>query len=114
MLLLAPRTLLAAACAGLLPLLAAAAGAPPAVEVDRELQALKNDTIELSRELQAIERSMLYPEQTLTSIYVSVKVSGFLLDSLTVRVNEAQPHSHTYTNSESLALLKEGGGWQRC
>ena len=109
------RKLLATACAGLLPVLAAAAPLPAATatEVDRELQSLKNQTIELSREAQAAERSMLYPEQALTSIYVSVKVSGFLLDSITVRVNEAQPYSHRYSNSESLAFLKEGGGWHR-
>ncbi len=110
----APRKLLAAVCAGLLPALAAAATTTPtSTEVDRELQSLKDQTIQLSRELQATERAMLYPEQTLASIYVSVKVSGFLLDSITVRINEAQPYSHRYSNSESLAFLKEGGGWHR-
>ena len=112
MLPLSPRKLLAAACVGLLPALAFAAAAPTATEVDRELQALKNDTIQLSRELLAAERSMLFPDQTLASIYVSVKVSGFLLDSISVRINEAQPYDHRYGNSESLALLKEGG-WHR-
>lgn len=96
----------------LLPLLAAAAEPPPAVEVDRELQLLKAEAIQLTRDLQASERAMLYPEQSLTSIYVAVKVSGFLLDSISVRINEAPPAQHDYTNSEALAFLKDGG-WHR-
>lgn len=107
----APGKILAAACAALLPALALAA-TPHTAEVDRELQLLKDETIQLSRELLATERAMLYPERSLTSVYVQVKVSGFLLDSLSVRINEAAPQSHTYSNSESLALLKDGG-WHR-
>jgi len=109
----APRKLLAVACAGLLPALAMAAAAVPSAETERELQVLKSEAIELSRELQAVERGMLYPEQTMSSIYVSVKVSGFLLDRISVRINEAAPYTHDYTNSEALALLKEGSGWHR-
>jgi hypothetical protein len=108
---ISPGKLLAAACAALLPALALAATANTA-EVDRELQLLKDETIQLSRELLATERAMLYPERSLTSVYVQVKVSGFLLDSISVRINEAAPQSHTYSNSESLALLKDGG-WHR-
>lgn len=107
----APGKLLAAACAALLPALALAATANTA-ELDRELQVLKDETLQLSRELLATERAMLYPERSLTSVYVQVKVSGFLLDSISVRINEAAPHTHTYSNSESLALLKDGG-WHR-
>src|SRR5689334_12681812 len=90
----------------------APASAPASTEADRELQALKADVIQLSRELQASERQMLYPDQTLSSIYIAVKVPGFLLDSISVRVNEAAPYSHDYTNSESLAFLKDNG-WHR-
>lgn len=106
----ASKKLLAAACAGLFPVLVLAAAPPAATEADRELQLLKAESIDLTRELLALERSMLYPEQSLTSIYVSVKVSGFLLDSISVRILDT--YQHAYTNSEALALLKEGG-WHR-
>jgi hypothetical protein len=106
------RLWVVATSAGLLPLLAAAAEAPTTVEVDRELQVLKAEAIQLARDLQATERAMLYPDRSLTSVYVAVKVSGFLLDSIAVRVNEAPAQRHDYTNSEALAFLKDGG-WHR-
>jgi hypothetical protein len=106
----ARRLWVVATSVALLPLLAAAQ--PTALEVDRELQLLKAEAIQLGRDLQASERAMLYPEQSLTSVYVAVKVSGFLLDSISVRIDEGAPVKHDYTNSEALAFLKDGG-WHR-
>lgn len=112
MLFCARRLWVVATSVSLLPLLAAAAEPAATVDVDRELQWLKAEAIQVSRELQASERAMLYPEQSLTSVYVAVKVSGFLLDSISVRINDAAPVKHDYTNSEALAFLKDGG-WHR-
>ncbi|MGH8482167.1 MAG: hypothetical protein ACRES8_06890, partial [Nevskiaceae bacterium] len=105
------RILLAAACVGLLPLRAAAAEAPGSA-VDRELAALKADALELGRELQATERAARFPGGTQTSIYVAVRVSGFLLDRVSVRVDGGEPQRHEYSGSEALSLLKDDG-WHR-
>lgn len=79
---------------------------------DQELQGLKDEAIRLNRDVQAIEQGMLYPDQTRTSLYVAVKVAGFLLDEISVRINENEAVSRTYSDSEARAFLK-GDGWHR-
>ena len=103
------KKLLVAVLSGLLPALALAA-ATPAADVDRELQALKAETLDLTAELVALERAALYPDPSQVSIYVSVKASGFELESVSARIVDT--YSHDYSDSESLALLKDGG-WHR-
>ena len=89
--------LLAAAC------LPAAAQPPAGTAADRELQALKAEAVELGRELEAAERAARYPGGTLTSIYLAVRVSGFLVESASVRIDGAGSQRHAYTGSEALA-----------
>jgi tetratricopeptide (TPR) repeat protein len=105
------RAWLAAAAAALALGTAQAAADPVAQDIDQRLQSLKTEAITLNRDLQAAELGMLYPEQSRTTLYVSVKVGGFLLDELTVRINELEPVSHTYNDTESRAFLKDG--WHR-
>lgn len=79
---------------------------------DQELQGLKDEAIRLNRDVQALEQSMLYPDQSRTSFYVQVKVPGFLLDRISLRINEEEPVARDYTDSEARAFLK-GDGWHR-
>lgn len=104
------RFLLVAAL-GVLPapnVMATSAGSAP----DRELQALKAEAIEIGRELQAIERELRYPGAARTSLHVAVRVSGFLLESVSVRIDGGAPIAHAYSGTEALSLLKDGG-WHR-
>ena len=89
-----------------------APAAPSAVQLDTDLQSLKDDTLKLNAELDTLEQSLLFPDESMTTLYVSVKVGGFVLDQITVRINEDEPLVHVYTDSEALALLKDDG-WQR-
>lgn len=87
--------------------------AEPAADLalDQRLQDLKQQSLDLNRELLAAEQALLYPEQSRTSIYVAVKIAGFMLDRVSVRINEEEPVVHRYTDSESRALLSDG--WHR-
>ncbi len=85
---------------------------PGALKIDQDLRALKDETLRLNRELQAVERALLYPNHSLTTFYVSVKVDGFLLDRISIRVNENEAIRHVYSGSDALALLEEDG-WHR-
>lgn len=93
---------------------AAAAGPDEAAvrRADQDLQAIKDEAIRLNRDVQSIEQGLLYPDQTRTSLYVSVKVPGFLLDDISVRINENEAVSRAYSDSEARAFLK-GDGWHR-
>lgn len=90
----------------------AAARATSPVQLDADLQTLKDETLRLNADLDTAEQSLLYPDESMTSLYVSVKVGGFVLDQITVRINEDEPIVHVYSDSEALALLKDDG-WQR-
>src|SRR5947209_3118642 len=85
---------------------------PTALKIDQDLQGLKEETIHLNRDLEDLEQGMLFPDQSMTTIYVAIKVSGFLIDNLSIRINENEAVTHTYSDSESVALLKDEG-WQR-
>ena len=82
--------------------------------VEASLPGVEEDNIDvrLNRDVQAIEQAMLYPDQSRTSIYVAVKVPGFLVDDLTVRINENEAITRAYSDSEARAFLK-GDGWHR-
>lgn len=112
---LLPQKFLAAClCAALSVSARAAASANDAAaqEVDQELQALKEEAVLLNRDLQKAEQALLYPDQSRASLYVAVKVSGFLLDEISVRINENEPVTRTYTGSEARAFIN-GEGWHR-
>jgi tetratricopeptide (TPR) repeat protein len=94
------------------PVLAAGDARDPARRVDQELQGLKQEVVALNRDLQAAEQAVLYSDHTRASLYVAVKVPGFLIDQISVRVNENEPFVRTYTDSEARALLKNEG-WHR-
>jgi len=82
-----------------------------ALDLDKRLQALKEETILLNRDFLTFEQNALFPDQSRTTLYVAVKVGGFLIDELTVRINDREPITYKYTDSEARSLLKDG--WQR-
>lgn len=103
--------------AGLLAALlwtAAAFAEPPselALTLDQNLRGLKQETLLLNRDLLNIEQALLYPDQSRTTLYVGVKVGGFMLEEISVRINENEPVTHRYTDSEARAFHKDG--WHR-
>lgn len=84
---------------------------PDAQALDLELQALKSETLALTRELRDTELGRLYPAGSRTSLYVSVKVPGFVLDGISVRINDRDSTAHRYTDAEARALMRDG--WHR-
>lgn len=91
------------------PGVAAATEAAPAHAIDLDLQSLKDQAIALNRDIQGAEQRLLYPDQSRASFYVAVKVPGFLLDEISIRINENEPATHSYTDSEARAFLKGDG-----
>ncbi len=101
---------------GALMLAAAAALAAPmpapadkaAIKVDQDIQALKDVAVDVQRDLLTLDEALLYPDITRVSVFVGVKVSGFLLNEMTVSLDDGQKVTYKYTDSESKALLKNG------
>ena len=103
--------LLLGASAASAPAQPPASNIPSAQALDLELQGLKSEALALTRELRDAELGQLYPAGSRTSFYVSVKVPGFMLDGISVRINDKDSTAHRYTDTESRAMLRDG--WHR-
>ena len=94
-------------------LLCLAAAAPAAEQgslaLDGQLQGLKEEALVLNRDLGALERAARFPNGSRTGLYVSVAVQGFVLDGITVRMNDRDAAAHRYSETETRAFWK--GGW---
>jgi tetratricopeptide (TPR) repeat protein len=89
----------------------AALSPPPdqdALKLDQSVQAIKEDALSLNRELLSLDENLLYPDISRVSVFVGVKVSGFMLNEMTVTLDDGQEIRYRYSESESKALLKQG------
>ncbi|HUP93024.1 MAG TPA: hypothetical protein VM074_12330 [Solimonas sp.] len=84
---------------------------PPAEQViqnDQVIQALKDEVVEFAREAQAIEDEVLYPPHSRLSVYLAVKVSGLLLNQITLGIDDQPVQTVAYSDRDARALLSEG------
>jgi hypothetical protein len=80
-----------------------------AIKLDGIVESIKKEAVNFNQEAQDIERSVLYPERTRTSIYVSNNISQLLLHSVTLTINDGQPVRHDYSERSARALLLSDG-----
>jgi len=99
----------AATAAGTAP-----AAAPPAdfETLDQEVQGLKKDVIDLNKDLFVLEEELLFPANTQVAVFISMDVGDFfLLDTVTLKIDQKEVANYLYTPREVEALAK--GGVQR-
>ncbi|MDR3416199.1 MAG: hypothetical protein P4L83_08435 [Nevskia sp.] len=96
-------------------LLPAAVGAGPAqaadpapLQVDQDIQKLKEQALDINQQAQAIEHDYLYPPRTRVDVYVGVHIPGMLLKDITVAVDDAAPVHYQYNELESIVLQERG------
>ncbi|MDB5985760.1 MAG: hypothetical protein JWR16_813 [Nevskia sp.] len=82
--------------------------ADSAPQLDQNLQVLKEEAVNIKAELQSTEQTLLYPDATRVIIYFSVPVSGLLVQSITVSVDDGRPFQYKYINAEAIALQRRG------
>ncbi len=95
------------------PAVAAGARAPPRhARIDQDIQGLKKDVVDLNRDLFVLEEELLFPANTQVAVFVSMDVGDFfLLDSVTLKIDQKEVANYLYTPREVEALAK--GGVQR-
>lgn len=101
------RGLLVALALGLAPGAEAADAGEMALKQDQAIQALKNEVLGFAAEAQAIETDVLLPPHARASIYLSVKVSGLLLEEASVTIDDRPPEVYHYDGNDARALLNE-------
>jgi hypothetical protein len=94
----------------------AAGGAAPATApgtdtrgLDQDIQGLKKDVVDLNRDLFVLEEELLFPANTQVAVFVSMDVGDFfLLDSVTLKIDQKEVANYLYTPREVEALNKGG------
>jgi len=90
---------------------APAPGAPPAdfKTLDQEVQGLKKDVIDLNKDLFVLEEELLFPANTQVAVFLSMDVGTFfVLDAVTIKIDNKEVANYLYTAREADALLKGG------
>ena len=81
-------------------------------EVDREMQAVKQEILEINREILSLEEQLLYPQGQQVVVFVSlIADSPLKLKSISLSLDGQVVSRHVYTQSEEAAL--HSGGIQR-
>jgi hypothetical protein len=82
------------------------------VNLDTEVQDLKNSVLDLNRELFMLEEELLYPANTQVAVFVSMDVGEFFaLDSVQLKLDGKSVGNYLYTEREVESLHR--GGVQR-
>jgi hypothetical protein len=94
----------------------APAGAPESPTdtrgLDQDIQGLKKDVVDLNRDLFVLEEELLFPANTQVAVFISMDVGDFfLLDAVTLKIDQKEVANYLYTPREVEALGK--GGVQR-
>src|SRR5579863_4276396 len=77
--------------------------------LDQDIQGLKKDVVDLNRDLFVLEEELLFPANTQVAVFVSMDVGEFfLLDSVTLKIDQKEVANYLYTPREVEALNKGG------
>jgi hypothetical protein len=91
---------------------AAGAASEPATDtrgLDQDIQGLKKDVVDLNRDLFVLEEELLFPANTQVAVFVSMDVGEFfLLDTVTLKIDQKEVANYLYTPREVEALAKGG------
>jgi hypothetical protein len=97
------------AAAGTAPAGGAAAPATDTRGLDQDIQGLKKDVVDLNRDLFVLEEELLFPANTQVAVFVSMDVGEFfLLDAVTLKIDQKEVANYLYTPREVEALAKGG------
>ena len=90
----------------------AGAASEPATDtrgLDQDIQGLKKDVVDLNRDLFVLEEELLFPANTQVAVFVSMDVGEFfLLDTVTLKIDQKEVANYLYTPREVEALGKGG------
>lgn len=107
------RGLTAPGAGVLLAFCACAQAAPPTraddiTQLDRNIQALKEELLDFNREAAAVEVDTVLPAYDRINVYLAVKVAGLLVQDVTVSIDGGKPEIYHYDETDARALLAAG------
>lgn len=80
-----------------------------ALDINQNIQNLKNEVLELNRDLFILEEDLLFSANTQVSIFLSMDTADlFKLDSVQIKLDDKIVSNYLYTERE-INALKQGG-----
>ncbi len=78
-------------------------------QVDREIQAVKQEVLEINREILLLEEQLLYPHGQQLVVFVSLSNNSAVnVNSISLELDGQLVSQHVYTRSEKASLHKGG------
>lgn len=91
-----------------LPAAAATADlAEQAIKLDQTVQALKEEVLEFNSDAAAVEVDALLPDYNRLNVYLSVTTAGFLLEEVTMAIDDKPAEIHHYDDFDARAILEK-------
>lgn len=78
-----------------------------AAQLDRTIQALKDEVIEYNRDAQRLEDENLIPDHLRLSVYLRMEIGGILLTQSAVTIDDGAPAIYRYDERSARALLDD-------
>lgn len=79
-----------------------------AIQLDRNVQTLKDELLDFNREAAAVEVDTVLPAYDRINVYLAVKVAGLLLQDVTVTIDNQPSEIYHYDEPDARALLAAG------
>lgn len=79
-----------------------------AIQLDRNIQTLKDELLDFNREAAVVEVNTVLPAYDRINVYLAVKVAGLLVQDVTVVVDDGPAEIYHYDEPDSRALLASG------
>lgn len=105
------RTTFAALLLGLAPGASAWADAETdaALQLDQNIQVLKDEALLFSRDAQLVEEDFNFPPHARVDVYVSVETAALLMHTISISVDGGDLVNYDYSDFDARALLKSKG-----
>ncbi|MDB5973130.1 MAG: hypothetical protein JWQ90_5580 [Hydrocarboniphaga sp.] len=105
------RLTLAALVLGLAPGTAAWADTETdaALQLDQNIQVLKDEALQFSRDAQLADEDFNYPPYSRVDVYVSVETAALLMHTISISIDDANTVHYDYSETDAKALLKSKG-----
>ncbi|TXH05085.1 MAG: hypothetical protein E6R07_05675 [Nevskiaceae bacterium] len=105
------RVLVVAAACAVGTLQAAAPPAPDAnaLQIDQNIQSLKDEVLQFNRDAVTLEQDTLYPPYSRTSVYLGVRIGGLLVKDFSIAFDDGTPQTFNFTDDEGRAFLLHNG-----
>jgi hypothetical protein len=84
-----------------------------ALQLDQNIQVLKDEALLFSRDAQLADEDFNYPPHSRVDVYVSVETAALLMHTISVSIDGGDIISYDYSDFDAKALLKSKGGLQR-